>query len=627
VFLTRPYSLILLAVLYTVLNAPKPLLIDDSAYYYYAKQIAHDPLHPYGFEMFWWHVPEPANHVLAPPGLPYWWSIAYALFGERPFLWKLWLLPYSLIFVFALDALFRRFAHGLERPLLWMTVLSPTFLPSLNLMLDVPALALTLGALALFFRACTRHSYALCLLAGVVGGLAMETKYTAFMVVPVILLYGLLFWRLHLSVIAAATAVFLFFSFELFIRAQHGESHFLYALGGQESSLSARLKLFWPMLTTLGALTPAVSLLGLAALGVRARTVAVLGAFLGLGFILLAYVNAVVTWSFSASSGDPAAKEVETWPLEFVIFGIYGILATGVTLVGSFWLFLRRPRSQGEAKEMDRADVFLRDDTGAETGIVTADDLLQQYGPTNTKAPAYPWWHSPFRRLDLFLALWLLGEVAGFFLLTPFPAVRRLMGVVVVGTLLTGRLASRSCQGPARRGLVWAVSAAGILLGLTFYSVDMVDAFAEKRAAEEAAKYVRDHDPEGRIWYAGHWGFQYYAEQQGMLPLVANDRQLKNQGSVLQSGDWVVIPDFLAGPPNRWGHVIAQQVYIDDPRYTRLVETREVEDSLPLATVMGFYGGQMPLHSHEGPRVRVRIYRVLETYRPGYYRAIGDHEM
>ncbi len=191
----RAALLLMLASVFTLLNSLKPLHIDDTAYYYYASQAAREPLRPYGFQVFWYQEWEPANDVLAPPVLPYWWSLAIRLFGERPFLWKLWLFPFALLFVVSLHALFRRFARGLETPLLWMTVLSPTFLPGFNLMLDVPALALSLFALTLFFRAVSCYSLraiVLAVLAGLVAGLAMQTKYTGSLA-PAIMLLAALF--------------------------------------------------------------------------------------------------------------------------------------------------------------------------------------------------------------------------------------------------------------------------------------------------------------------------------------------------------------------------------------------------------------------------------------------------
>src|ERR1051326_1126515 len=103
-----------LALLYTLLNCAKPLHIDDPAHYYYAEQISRHPLDPYGFSLCWYQVPEPANHILTPLVADYWWAFALRLFGERPWLWKLWLLPFSLLFVGSLYVLFRRLALGLE---------------------------------------------------------------------------------------------------------------------------------------------------------------------------------------------------------------------------------------------------------------------------------------------------------------------------------------------------------------------------------------------------------------------------------------------------------------------------------------------------------------------------------
>src|SRR5579883_780248 len=51
--------LLLLALAYTLLNAIKPLHIDDAAYYRYAAQAAKHPLDPYGFEIFWYQAPQP----------------------------------------------------------------------------------------------------------------------------------------------------------------------------------------------------------------------------------------------------------------------------------------------------------------------------------------------------------------------------------------------------------------------------------------------------------------------------------------------------------------------------------------------------------------------------------------
>src|SRR5262249_34031788 len=158
----------------------KPLHVDDPAYYQHAAHLAQRPLHPYDFKILWYEYPEPANTVLLPPVMAYWLAVPIRLFGLKVFLWKLWLLPFCLVFSFALERLFNPFAAGLEVPLLWMTVLSPAFFPSLNLMPDIPALSLALAGLVVFLKAIDRHSPTLAIGAGVLCALAMQTKYTAF---------------------------------------------------------------------------------------------------------------------------------------------------------------------------------------------------------------------------------------------------------------------------------------------------------------------------------------------------------------------------------------------------------------------------------------------------------------
>src|SRR5262249_28103413 len=106
-----------------------------------------------------------------------------------PGLWKLGLLPWAVLLVWAVYSLWRRFCPGLEEPGAWLVVLSPALLPSFNLMLDVPALALGLAALEVFLRAADRCSHALAACAGLLAGLAVQTKYTALTMPAAMFLY------------------------------------------------------------------------------------------------------------------------------------------------------------------------------------------------------------------------------------------------------------------------------------------------------------------------------------------------------------------------------------------------------------------------------------------------------
>ena len=199
-----------LAAIVTLANAAKPVLVDDTAYLTYARHIAACPFDPYGFEMFWYATPQPAMHVLCPPVVPYWLAAGIALFGEHPAVLKLWLYPFVWLFAWSLHDVLRRFAHGTERSVLPLVVLSPAILPMVNVMLDVPAVALGLAAIVLMCRATDQDKDWLAIAAGVVAALAMQTKYTALLVPVVIGWYGLTHRRLRLAGMAVATAVVVF---------------------------------------------------------------------------------------------------------------------------------------------------------------------------------------------------------------------------------------------------------------------------------------------------------------------------------------------------------------------------------------------------------------------------------
>ena len=91
------------------------------------------------------------------------------------------------------------------------------------------------------------------------------------------------------------------------------------------------------------------------------------------------------------------------------------------------------------------------------------------------------------------------------------------------------------------------IGTGGVFLGLAFFALDWRGAQAHRQAAEEAARWVRDHEG-GQAWYVGHWGFQYYAERQGLRPVVPD--YSPDPGCVplpppsrLRRGDYLIVPD------------------------------------------------------------------------------------
>ena len=203
------------------------------------------------------------------------------------------------------------------------------------------------------------------------------------------------------------------------------------------------------------------------------------------------------------------------------------------------------------------------------------------------------------RRDTLFLLLWLALEALAYFPLTPFPATRRVLGPLIVLTLLTARLASLTCFAPERRRVLWALTGCGAVLGLAYFALDFREAYAEKWGAESSAAWIASQNTGGHVWYVGHYGFQYYAERQGMSPAYAASDPARTPR--LKAGDWLVRPDARVG----------SQVIDFDSAALREEKRLVLDDPVPLRTVSCFYCGRAPLEHHEGPRMTVRIYRVI----------------
>jgi hypothetical protein len=477
-------ALVALGLFVTLLNAVKPLTVDDSVYSLFADHIAAHPLDPYGFRA--WGVQE-ANTILAPPVFLYWWAAAVRLFGPSPVLWKLWVLPFNLLLVFTLHALGRRFARGMEMPFVCAVTLSAAVLPCVNLMLDVPALALILLAVVLFLRACAADSLLWAAAAGLVAGVAVQTKYTAFAAPGVMLLYAFVSGKWRLWLLASFLAGLVFAAWELLMARLYGHSHFWLALTAMHEPLSAKVRMVQPLFGYLGSTMAAGLPLALAALGRPARLVWAAAAAVALLFAFVA---------FPAGAALEALHVRPEPRLTGALFGVFGVaLAAAVAAVA--WRLLRRP------------------------------------------AP-FRW----YRSVDGFLVGWLLLEVVCYFFISPYPATRRVIGLAVVGTLLACRLAARGHEG--KGGLVWGTVALNFLLGALLFAVDFNGYYGQEVMARDLARECREQRPGGNVWYFANGTFEFYADHAGMRRLVMSDAAVSSGDWVLVVGGFE--PDYARHP-------------------------------------------------------------------------------
>lgn len=541
---------LVVALVFTLLNVGKPVTIDDPTYLHYAAHIARAPLDPYGTQWFWYEQPEEANAILAPAVFLYYLAGVLTLVGDNLVLVKLALFPWAWLLAFAFDRLLTRFAPTVRTPFLIGAVLSPALVPGFNLMLDVPALALSLATVVLYLHALDRNALTLAALAGVVLGLAMQTKYTAFVVPGVLLWATLLQRRWLLWPVAVGVGVGLFVAWELYLAALYGRSHFVISASGQGGLLGRAVQMAPFFLTYLGGLGCIWLLVGLWVLPVRRWVVwATAGGVVGVHLLIL-LLDARFTndTRLSPLLFGPTEGLREVIQLAEPLFTVLGV-AVLVVLVVLVWIGWRL--------------------VGAE------------------RSPA------------VFLLGWLALELGGLLVLSPFAAARRLYGFLAVVPLLLAAQAERTRPGRAGLGVLIA---AQVVLAVGYGALDHCGAWTHQAGVERAAAYIAAQGGEGRVWYVGHWGWQYYADRAGMSPLVARSAT----PSQVRAGDWLVFPDT---------RVEQQQVTLAADE-VELRHEVSIAHFVPLRTLWCFHWGRTPLEHCEGTALEVRVYRARRDFEP-----------
>jgi hypothetical protein len=524
-FLHRPV-LAVTAILW-LSNAAKPVTVDDTAYLRFAQHIAGNPLDPYGFQLHWYDVPIPAMNILAPPVVLYWLAGWIRLVGDATPVLKLAMLPFAWLLVRSIFLLLRRYAPGNETPLTLLVCLSPLVWPSLNLMLDLPALGLGLTAWERFLTACEATGAArgirVAVLAGVLAGLAMQTKYTMFATPMLFLGPGLARRRFVHLALALAAAGMVFAVWEMFLLVRYEQSHFVLHALGKSGIVGARQNLLPGLICMLGGTMPVLVVLGMRSFASpRADAYGLLAA----GVVYAAVLGACLTEARVA-----------------VLWDLYGFGILGTALLGIVAVLLYRLRAQQDSE-----------------------------------------WKV--------LAWWLLVELVAYFALSPFTAARRVLALAMVLGVIVGR-----AQGgrPIPRYLV----ALGILLGAGTAALDWLGAHADRAGVAAADRRIREQDEEPRVWFVGHWGWQYHAEAAGWKPIQPGK-------TTVARGDWIVIPD-----PNIH---FEQQHFASRQGEIRYEAAIDVGDRVPLATLPTFYGGMVPFFPHDPPRLRVLLLRVQEPH-------------
>lgn len=186
---SRPWLILLLA---AVLFAPfldKALTIDDPLFVWVAKHISQHPLDPYGFKWNWFGpVLSMTFNVQNPPLTSYWLAMAGQVSWSEIWL-HFTMLPWAILLLWGVI----RLARSAGADPFWasaFTLGSAAFMVSAtNLMCDVMMLALMVWAVDLWVKGLERGRIATICCAGALAGLSALTKYYALAIIPMLLVY------------------------------------------------------------------------------------------------------------------------------------------------------------------------------------------------------------------------------------------------------------------------------------------------------------------------------------------------------------------------------------------------------------------------------------------------------
>jgi 4-amino-4-deoxy-L-arabinose transferase-like glycosyltransferase len=372
---------------------------------------------------------------------------------------------FALVAAIAMYDLARRFTR---RPVVatLLLVSSPIFVISAHgLMTDMPTLALSLASLALFFRGIDRGEPRNVLFSGFLAGLAVVTRYSACLVIPLFLVYALARRKRREAwpaLLGASVVLTVWMAQNLAVNgALHivaSARHYRLFYAGGSFDWAGLLKKTLGDLCGLGGTSFAAALL-LLATGVERRAFA-----FGLGVFSAAMVFVL----------RPAGVER---------LDLYSTL--DVIVVAAFF----------------------------GCGVVLLAEALwpQPPNPSDSTSEAAD---------SAFLATWLLIALGGALFVLPFGTARYMLPALPPLWILLARKVEAMAGTPGRLRLAVGLT---VMQGLALSAILGVadEEYAGRYRA--VASSLRQSYPERTLWFVGEWGFRYYMTREGGKYLTSLD--------------------------------------------------------------------------------------------------------
>ena len=463
--------------------------VDDPLFIWAARNIQTHPADPYGFSVNWYGAEEPFSTItMNPPGVSYYLAGVGSLFGLNEVAAHAALLLPLLAVAAGTYLLARRFTG---RPLLAAALgtLTPVFFVSgLTVMSDMLMLAWWVFAVLLWIRgleSTTPSRHWLFLLSALLTVLAIVTKYFGAALIPLLLVYSVAKTkRISVSLVYLLIPAAALVGYEILSRKLYGH----------------------------GALFDAAAYATTSSIGFGRGTLAKLGvnlAFLG-GCLATGTLFAARLWSWRQLMVGVATA--------IVVFVTIASLDT----FGPFSL----PTDRAERLWFAAQIAVWIVSGGGWIALAVLD------GRRNWNADS------------LLLCAWFLGTwVFAAYVNWTMNGRSILPAMVPAGILLARRLESGvprpTLKKPAT--LIHLVAAGALSVAVAW--ADTTLAGVSRNAASQIG---RNYSGTRRIWFQGHWGFQYYLEQFGAKAMDVTRRSLTPVESAtpwsLVPGDIFVIP-------------------------------------------------------------------------------------
>lgn len=141
----------------------------------------------------------------------YYYAPIIRLFGEKEAWLHIFNLPFSLLAISSMFFISLRFTGKSLLPTLWLVV-SPAFIiMSHSIMLDIPLLGFFLFSMIVFINGIDSSNNKLLLLSGVLAGITILIKYSGLLLIPLMLIYALLFSKKRCSFLFLFIPLAIFF--------------------------------------------------------------------------------------------------------------------------------------------------------------------------------------------------------------------------------------------------------------------------------------------------------------------------------------------------------------------------------------------------------------------------------